>query len=26
LYTAVFVTRVIYDAFFISKNKQTVGL
>ena len=26
LYTAVFVTRVIYDAFVVSKNKQTIGL
>lgn len=26
LYTSVFVTRVIFDAFYISKNKQTVGL
>jgi len=26
LYTSVFVTRVIFDVFYISKNKQTVGL
>lgn len=26
LYTAVFVTRVIYDSFVVSKNKQTIGL